>query len=221
MPKRRSEEDLAKSLIKWLNFEHWEVYQEVSMGFGMPVADIVAIRGNVTWVIETKLTLSLALIEQAEYYRFRSNYISIAVPTFSTRIKGHKIANHILNILGIGKLSIKPNNEIIVEIQPKLNRIKKNFTIANYLVEAQKTYASAGNSKGQYWTPFKQTEMNLIDFLKKHPNSTLLDVMNNIEHHYSSDNSAKSAIVKWIDSGIIKNVKINRTGKRITLSYIG
>jgi len=204
-----TEKELAAKLIVWLQEQQWNIYQEVNYGYGMPVIDIVAVQGNIIWAIETKLSLSMALIEQAYFHIDKANYISICTPHIRTT-KGHKIARILLNHLGIGYLKVSESN-ISENIAPKLNRYSSE--LKNKLNEAQKTYAKAGNSDCKYWSPFQQTSMNIVSYVAKHPGTNLKDLVSNISHHYQTPSTASACISKWIKSGIIKGIICKQEGR--------
>lgn len=74
----KTEVALCERIIAWLKAQHWEVYQEVSLGYSGNRADIVATMGPTVWVIEAKLGVSLAIIDQALAWRGYAHQISIA-----------------------------------------------------------------------------------------------------------------------------------------------
>lgn len=99
------EEDLGPPVVAWLTAWGWDVYQEVVVGDG--VADIVATRGPVVWIIELKLSFSLSLLDQAYHRRRYAHRVSVAVPKYS---RGGSVklgsTRHICDILGIGLLLV-------------------------------------------------------------------------------------------------------------------
>jgi hypothetical protein len=109
MKKPLKEIDLAAKVIDWLQSQWWEVYQEVQPHHCGRTADIVAINGPLVWVIETKTSLSLALLEQALRWRGYANYISIATPSPRRYSKGEDAVRLFVKHLGIGRMLIYPN----------------------------------------------------------------------------------------------------------------
>jgi hypothetical protein len=206
----KTEIELARKVIEWLKDQRWEVYQEVAMGYGSPVADIVALRNNLTWVIETKMNLSLVLLEQAQYYIWHSNYTSIATPHLR-HAKGRKMADMILRQLGVGRLDV--GYDVTERASPKIHRINAVLNVKKYLVEAQKNYAEAGNPNGSRWSPFKATCEQVIAAVKKTPGLTLKELIDSIDHHYASSQTARSSLSHWIQEGIVKGIHAVRVGK--------
>jgi len=190
------ETELAEIVISWLENQHWDIYQEVCVPGG--VIDILAVRNNRCWAIETKTKLSLTVMDQA--FRRTTHYRSVAVPRskYSDHYLQHKIAK---NYLYIGVLEINPISKQVEEIiEAKLMR-EYNFyakNIINKLTPEQKTYAKAGTNNGGYYTPYRQTIDEIKTFLRRHPGSTIKDIVGHLDryklHHYASPNSAKQSI---------------------------
>lgn len=207
---------LAQEIVYFLKDMKWEVYQEVKVPGG--VIDIVGIRDNISWIIETKCSLSLQLLEQIYQRRYMANYISIATPCFKNT-KGHFAAGIFLRNCGIGYLQAEFMYGITEIIAPKLFRIKRSLgvNVKEYLVEQQKNYANAGNSDGRYWTPFKETCKNITNYITKNPGCTIKELIDNINHHYHSSSTAKSSINAWIREGIINNIRREKSGQSYRL----
>ena len=216
-----TETELAKTVIAWLRNMDWEIYQEVQCGSGGPIADIVALRDGITWAIECKLSMSLALLEQAHEWCGRANYTSIACPY--KHLKGHSFAREVMKHFGIGHLSIQGAQYTSMENRSVDERMKARFfrktpeSIKKWLNESQKTFSEAGNSCGSRWTPFAQTCANILEFVKQNEGCSLSDVMKRLKHHYASPASARGAIRKWGLAGSIKGVYFKQEGKIITL----
>jgi hypothetical protein len=152
----KSETDLARQVVLWLQDQNWEVYQEVDMG---GVADIVAVQGPLTWVIECKLSMGIALMEQAAGWIGQANYVSVAIPY----VRHNVFCRRVLKWLGIGILEVAADTSyrtdqhgsaVKEETRPRLSR-KVKGKLRAALCEAHKTYAEAGNNQGRRWSPFK------------------------------------------------------------------
>ena len=207
---------LAQEVIYFLKDMKWEIYQEVKVPGG--VIDIVGIRNNISWIIETKCFLSLQLLEQVYKKKQMSNYISIATPRLRN-VKGRFAAEMFLRNNGIGYLQTEFMIGTTEIITPKLFRIKRNlmWNVTKYLVEQQKDYANAGNPDCRYWTPFKGTCKNITEYVCKNPGCTIKELIDNINHHYHSSITAKSSINAWINQGVIKNILREKHGKSYKL----
>ena len=204
-----TEVELAKPIIFYLEEHGWDVFQEVII-HGR-IADIVATFGKLTWVIECKTSLSLKLLEQIYGWRGYANYISIAIPSKSNF--GHGFVETMLKNNNIGAFTVSKYSEVHKQIEPKLNR--KVINIAKYLKPEQKFWAEAGSTHG-YYTTFQNTKRNIEYEIKKYPNGILFnDFLKRIEYHYRTESTARSCLRKWIDSGVIKGIKIVNQGNRL------
>jgi len=210
---------IAKHIVNWLVSQKWDVYQEVQIRTYGPVADIVAVIGNLVWVIECKKSLSLNVMEQAYHWRRYANFISIAVE----RRKGSAsrfFAEQVLRKFKIGMLAVstKPQATSVHEmLEAPLNRKATTISIKEKLLPVHKTFADAGNSEGKRWTPFQQTSINILHEVKKRPGITMTELMDKVKHHYSASSTARSCISQWAQKGVIKGVCVKREGRLIKL----
>ncbi|ACV63253.1 hypothetical protein Dtox_2444 [Desulfofarcimen acetoxidans DSM 771] len=80
---KMKESDMFLPIKQYLEEEGYMVYAEVPC-YGK-TADIVAVKGKLVTVIETKLTMNIKLLEQVFEWRHKAHYIYAAVPQ-KTRI---------------------------------------------------------------------------------------------------------------------------------------
>ena len=86
--KFESEAQLAAAVVSHLREHGWEVWQEVRAGrISDRRADIVATMGRRVMVVETKLSLSAAVVGQAFQWRPYAHWVVVAVP-FASRDAG-------------------------------------------------------------------------------------------------------------------------------------
>jgi len=207
----QNEADLARPVVAWLQSLRWEVYQEVEVGMGGKIADIVAVQGPLVWIIECKKSLSLAVLEQAHEWMGHAHYRAVAVPRTTRKVAGRNLAKKFLRDLGIGLLKSSHGGvESVSEVvKPKLNRRPVRLkTTLEHLHEAQKTWAEAGNSGGERWTPFKQTVENFKKFIEENPSCTMKEAIDNIDTHYSTPGEARASLFVWMRDGIIEGVEL-------------
>lgn len=222
MPKinAHSEAVMAAQVATWLESQHWEVFQEVARGAR---ADLVGRQSGRTWVIEAKLSLSLALLEQAVDWLKDSHFVSVAIPQIAQQRKGSQLFYKICREKGIGIIVVERGNVIRTVASPKLNRSahRNPRAISNFLHEAQKTMAPAGGKGGGYWTPFAQTCSELDRIVADRPGITMKEAMLTLKHHYSHDQSAKSNLMDLIQKGVLKNTQCRYEGKAFHLYPAG
>lgn len=209
------ETDLASHVVDWLAADGWDVYQEVQPGMFAHIADIVAVRRGLLWVIECKLTLSLEVIGQAEYWRQMANWSSVAVPLVR-HTSGRSAARRVCHLFGVGVLTVTRDGAVQVTAAPAMNR-KPLDRLRNALHESQKTAAMAGTNRGGRSTPFRRTCEQLARYVSQHPACLLKEAIDAGQHHYASDSTARSCLAKWIKLGRVDGVRLERDGRKIRL----
>jgi len=210
------EVEIAEAVTGWLIDQHWECYFEVQVHSLGRVADIVAVRGPLVYIIECKNTLSLRVLQQASLWR--SHLRSIAVPKpkptryyRSDRDGAYQIAK---NCLEIGIIEVSGPRKMIdgktivwdVEevVRPKLKRDfhRSAQRIRQVLSPDHKTFAPAGSAGRGHWTPYKSTMRSLQHFIRKNPGCTFKEIGDALGRmHYSNLGSAignlRKALVLW------------------------
>ena len=229
-----SETEIARCVIDYLESIGWDIYQEVSVYSGGRVADIVGIMNNRTWVVETKTSFNLSVIEQANDWKRTSNYVSVAIP-FGKRRGGRSFAEFVCRKFGIGVIYVEKGYDgfsIRSIDDPELRRfndgsgrkffLRDNRTLRDALCVEQKTFALAGNANGKYWTPFKATCKRVFEYIKNNQGCNLKDIVSSIDHHYANDRSAYGSLIHWIAEGKVDGLIIDTTKKpyrHYTLDY--
>ncbi len=221
-----SEEELARAAVAWLTGYGWEVYQEVQVQRNRGVADLVAVRHGVVWVLECKRSLSLALLEQAGEWVGRAHYVSIVTPRFTRPPRGHQAAATLLRYQGIGWLVAGPARssrggplEPVVEerLKPRVLRTAEVTKLRAALHENQKTWAAAGNAASKRWTPFQRTCEGLRQRAAAEPGVLLTEAVAGVTHHYRSQATALSALRRWIQQGVVTGVHARKVAGRLRL----
>ena len=213
----RDEVELARLVRAWLIEQRWDVYQEVRVSYGGPRADLVAVRGAVVWVVETKLRLGLPVVEQAMRWRRVAHYVSVAAQgrcgvCLTRLLKGE----------GIGWIIPSPSEHCCVErIAPRLFRRAAAHIIRRQLCDAQRTYARAGNAISAYWSPWRETCRQTLEFIRAHPGCTLKELVDGIRHHYSASATARTSLAKYLRQGIIPGVTGRLDDRRRYRLYAG
>ena len=197
---RPSEVEVARWVIRFLEDLEWDVYQEVSGHPGR--ADIVARRGTVLWVIEVKTSFTLGVLEQAHRWLPHAHMVSVATP----RCPG-EFGKELCRTLGLGIIGASGQHAdgsgTKEQIRPRLNR--KPWKLPKLCVE-QKTYAPAG-SNGGYFSPFRRTCRIVQDHVRGDVTIPMKDLVNQVDHHYCSDASARQSLKTWIEAGKIPGVE--------------
>lgn len=218
-----TESELAAELVRWLQDQQWEVYQEVQCGG--PIADIVATQDARTWVIETKRTLSLDVLAQAYWWTRETCYVSIAVPVWRFS-RGRQFALRIIRDYGIGLLEVsespwgfeREGQHVREDLKPRLHRHGLRLTrLRDALLDGHKTCAPAGNADGKRWSPFRATCQEARDFVQSNPGCSVKELVDGIKTHYGSSSTARSCLAGYIRSGVVSGVCARLDGKYLRL----
>lgn len=212
----KTEAELAKVIVEWLQSQHFEVYQEVQRGPYTPIADILAVRSPYLWVIETKLQSGFRVIEQAWNWLPYAHYVSIAVPWQPRRYSSSNLEQAVMRQFGIGHLQVEHAINVVEKQHPTFNR-KAHTAWVSRLNEKQKTFAQAGNNARLRWTPFTETRQLVQQFVKANPGCPLKELVQKVKTHYHSKSVAMRCITQYVESGVIPGIVIKRSGKKIQL----
>jgi hypothetical protein len=227
------ETDVAAAVVRWLTDDGWDVYQEVALGPGEPILDIVARRGPVLWIVECKAALSLVLLDQAARSIGLAHMIAVAARSSGvdrTRYR-HHFTTKALDSLGIGRFVVREVNtgydgerhcptyklEADLVLRPALSRRIVTDFLSRRLNQKQRDYAPAGNAEGRRWSPFQDTCEGVRRYVREHPRCTLKDCMDAVNHHYHTKGSARSSMSHWIRAGKVKGVRAERDGRFLRL----
>ncbi len=212
-----SEVELAKKIIEWLELNGWEVFQEVRKEQGQPTADIVARKENIVWVIETKTSFTLDVMEQADYWVGKANQVSIGIPSGVTKgWKDHEFRTKVCELLGIGILIFEHEPDTRYRsfpdrVREKLEPPKADKCLYDWdkiLKPEHKTYCEAGSTTSKHrFTPFRHTVDQLIVVVREQPGIVLKEAIGLIKHHYKKDTTAISCLANFINEGVIKEIE--------------
>lgn len=207
----KSEVELARPVVEWLEHQDWEVYQEVS--FDGDRADIVAVSSKEeAWIIECKRSLTLELIAQAWRWRSYARWSSVVVPDGPQYWNdARKLGQEILVLKGIGYIPVGECGVVEEHVKPaKDNLSADSFDLLKMCTSEHKTVCPAGSKGGGYVTPFKQTLKRLEAFVVEHPGVELKMAAKLVEHHYGGRDPAftfRVNIEKLIKKGVIKTLR--------------
>jgi len=200
------ETELAEAVIRWLNEQHWTVYQEVQFSRMSTIADIVAERHGLLWIVETKMAYTLEVMLQAS--RWPVHFRSVAVPGTKTASakRDYNVAKYYYRI---GVMEVHINNwngkcaNVTEIVDPPLFR-NHHLTAKHYLsqlTEEHKTFSKAGSKGGGYLTPYSQTMSRVKKFVENNPGCTIGEIFENLgKCHYASPASFKGNLLSALMS---------------------
>lgn len=209
------ETELARAVVAHLRAQRWEIYPEVQPAGFRCCADIVAVQGPAVWVVETKLSFGLSVIEQAHDWRKVAHFVSVAVP-WSERTR---MAEIVCRRLGIGVLRV--GSTIDERCLPAFNRKALADRLRGALTERHKTYAAPGNAEGRRYTPFRRTCEAVAAAVGERPGLLLGELLDRVKTHYLNRASARTCLPRWIREGIVPGVRLERDGRALRLYPAG
>ncbi len=203
-----SEADLAAVVVAWLEMLGADVFQEVELVPRGIRADIVARVRSEIWIIETKTSVSLALIEQAMERRRFAHRVFIAAPTGRARA-GHSVCAE----LGIGLLDVYIGSSYepvrVREVCTSRRWNSRPVKLADKLRPEHKTACAAGSPTGGHWSPFRATCEQLTRTVRDAgPEGLTIKEAIASRHHYASLAGARSSLAKWIQEGRMPGVRL-------------
>lgn len=184
-----SEEQLAMAVSAWLRADGWETYHEVCDRGGNPRADIVATRGRLVHVVECKLRLGLEVLAQADRWRWKAHFVSVATPKPYKGTAAYGLARRVASDRGIGLITVGEVGSIWSVRGGAFYRTAEVAALRRLLTPEHKTSIPGGKGPG-FHTPFKETCKRVLEEVRKAGGrapvkATILAV----EHHYASDKS--------------------------------
>lgn len=204
------ETDLAQIFVKY--FDAFDLYFEVDYYRSV---DIVAISEKTFTAIEVKTTFNFKVLEQAIENSHHFNYSYIAVPAFiDWNIQGKLCEDYGLGLLFYyGK---RGYNDVREVIHPKLNRHVKKDDLIKRLHECNKR-SLPGSKSGDTTkiTAFGVTVDNAVRYVERHPECSIKEMVEGIDHHYHSDMTARRNLYTWILRGVVKQIKLGPDNKLI------
>lgn len=206
------EVDLAKSVVSHFS-KDYEVYQEVK-ACSSRVIDIVVRKKSGLMAIETKVTLNMKLWEQAFKNKKWCNYSFIAIPQNIYRKSRRKMISGMCRGLNIGIIVVDFDGNVSIQYNPA----QEIPTQTLKLYDEQKSFALAGSGGVPYFTPFKKTVSEIKKYLEEHGKSELVTVIQSIDHHYKTEQSAIQSIRKYASKGVLKGIVSSEDGRYLELS---
>jgi len=212
------ETDLGKTIIEWLekNRPDWKIYQELSPRGGK-VADIVCVLKDLIWIIELKTTLSLNVIRQA--YKWDVDFRTIAFP----RVESDSASNnhqfwigYLGKEMNISSMTVSKSGHVQTHYLGEYSSIFVKHSVRYDLNNTQShwistkkrlfdlintglvdNYGVAGTRGGGYWTRYKQSMLEIKEYLAKNPKSSgkqIIDALGSL--HYAHERSALQCICR-------------------------
>lgn len=206
--KQNPEAKLAKLVVEHFEKLGYTTYKEVSLAGGGTIrADVYCKNDKETIAIEIKMNMGLKIIEQGFKWREHANKVYIVLP--SKRI--NHFSEQICQDYGIGLLLVTNSGHFTERVTPSITKEPQE----PQLFEEQ-LLSEASNNKGEFVTPFKITVTKLMDYVGDQK-LVLKNVVENIDHHYRTNDSAIGCIKQMVKIGVI-DMKITKENNKIWIS---
>lgn len=204
------ETEVAAPVVEHLQAAGYTVYKEVLCPREKRVVDVYGLRNATHWAVEVKTSLSMTVLEQADYWTKYSDLVSIAVPQGRSR-RALRFASKICRLLNLGLLIVSEAG-----VREERRPMRKGAISYPMLYEEQKR-SVAGTKDGSRWSPYKETCKKLRLLVAAHPNITLRNAIQQLSHHYAHERSAYSSLKKHLRKGNVPGVTYRRKRKRYHL----
>lgn len=211
---KRSEVDVARPVVEWLRSRGFDVYQEVKVPKERATADIVAVKGPVTTVVEVKTSMSLVVLGQARGWGGLAHMVYVAVPS-GKRGSSRDGAEWVCNLAGVGLLYVSRSGTVRQAVSPAFVR-KARTSLIRGLLRPEQADGSvpAGSRNLGVWTPWKETVRDLVRVATERPGIALDEAVGLIRHHYKSPSVARRTLEKQLRRRILKGLRYEADGKR-------
>lgn len=202
-----AETALAAAVVAHLRGEDYDVFSEVLCDGN--VADIVATRADgIALVVETKAQFGITVLEQAYRWKEWATHVAIATPAGDPRgFIDTDLRRFMLHDLGIGWYTVTPRAVTSILRARQLNSAAR---IVDYLHPEQRTFAEAGNAKGQRFTPYQKWMRDVAAWVAEHPGKKPSQVVDAVPGPYGR-RSAEIIKATAIE-GRIRGVRAERIG---------
>lgn len=188
------ESEVANIIIEWLKSDGWEIYKEVPF-YGVRF-DIVAVKHNIVWHIETKAHFNLKALEQASRYNVgHRRFVGFEKP----KRYDWWIIKDVCMKYDTGIIAV--NKERVVYFQKEKFFRKPLLLDRLTLIEEYKRDDIIAGSRNHYYSPYQETIKMVCEILSK-GKKTIKEIMIELDgnHHYSSstpERSLASAIINF------------------------
>lgn len=232
----KSEVEVARQVVQYLQDQRWDVYQEVGGPAG--TADIVARYGARLWVVECKQALNLTVMEQADRWKPYAHMVSVAVPVDGRERAQFEFGKKCCAQNGIGVLEVRDpsaSNIILSAVTARPAAVAASLRagqpvqqtvdpvlfrrplrgLVDLLRPQHKTYCEAGTASGKRWTPFKETALAVRNYVWRNPGVDAHTLVKNIKHHYRQPITAVVQLIDLAERGVIEGVRVERSYRKI------
>lgn len=207
-PKFRNEAELARVVSYYLEANRHTVFHEIAASYGIP-CDIASMYsesgGKIVTIVECKMSITFGLIEQAIERTRWGNYVYVAIPWYRRNAmrKYQRTLNTLQRAHGFGVMSVWPDQEkglgVRITRQSKFCPDAATEHILDLMESGAPCRGEAGSPSPKQLTHFRVTMHRIAEFVRANPGMDLYTVIDRIDHHYATKNSAYQALRKHFE----------------------
>lgn len=191
---------IGEAVTVWLESRGWQVYPEVALKAYEGAADLVAVKGDVVWVVECKRGMTYQLLQQAWRWRDYADQLSVAtMAPWRMGLSGYDARRDfgavMIDRLGLGFFGVGLEG-ISVTTPPTFCPRKRDDFL--HVVRAGHRVARAGQAGGARFTVVDATIANLVQHVQSHPGIAFKEAVRRIHHHHGTNKSALRALMTWV-----------------------
>ena len=216
MPKPKSEIELCNTVKAANLFPGFTLHEEVGTDMNGNSCDMVYEHGSAVYCIEAKLNFNFEVVAQALRWKDKATASFVAVPrsTFKSIWDSPKIK--VVMALGLGVIAVEgdkayfphpyldPFEEALPEWEWTLQTGVADMEFwGKIFTRIGENKAAAGSQHGERSTPFTRSIEALKAEAKVHPELSLKELVQRVEHHWCSDSSAAAALYGYAKRGIV------------------
>lgn len=206
------EVDIARPVVEHFRRLDYRVHSEVQTGHGR--ADIVAVKGVDVIVVEAKTRFSFDVVAQAVRWVRLATRVYIVTPPARVGKMGQDqfdLLREVMSWKSIGWFVVDRNDGRVFERKAAGRQEKANTnTLLRALAPEQESGPEAGSRGGGYYTEYRGTCNRIAEYVKAKPGATLSDVVRDVPHHYKTAASARTALTKCAEKGVIHGIRAER-----------
>lgn len=198
-----------------------DVFPEVRIFVDGPRADFVVRRSDGGLdVVECKRRPNSAMLAQAAYWLSAADRVWLAYePPRRGAVAQRWIATCVGK--GIGVIHVAGGEATVAASARAFGAggptpiWREHLRVA--LTPHHAEFGEGGNARSEFYSAFRLTCRNLGEYVRAHPGCTVRDAVGAIEHHYTSDAVARSAVLAWWHKGKVPGLRVDTRARPFRL----
>ena len=167
--------------------------------------DIAAVKDDVLWIVEMKLSANLTLIYQALDRKSASDWVFIAIPRpKNARDKNFRKLQKLLKLLDLGLIIVALDSpaqyaEILIYPKGKDNKSNKKSNLLRKEINGRTIDTIGGTTKKSVNTAYKERCIRILCLLEAKGNLTAKDLINTFGCDKDTSKILQNNFLKWFN----------------------